>query len=177
MELNVPEMVMVLLKARWPTRGMTSSVLTTATQAPSAESPFQLMQLETKCGFQVSSCCALTGKVEEVEEGVFPSVVRGGELTENFLRVPAIMLTLMEFQQQGGNVAESRFKSWSQIQPLAPRRSLETSVSRRARDAIAVISVEMASCNSERLLGCSRSNQAWVKRCAVFRCNRSGCAR
>lgn len=169
---------MVLLEARWSSCGMTSSVLMTATQEPSAESPFQLMQLEIKCGFQLSSCCALTGKVEEVEEGVFPSVVRGGELTENFLRAPAVMLTLMEFQQQGGNAAESRFKSWcAQIQPLAHRRSLETSVNRRARDSIAVVSVKMALCNSERQLGCSRSNQAWVKRCAVFQCNRSGCAR
>lgn len=168
-ELNVPKMVTVLLEARWSSCAKTSLVLMTATQEPSAESPFQLMQLEIKCGFQLRSCCALTGKAEEVEEGVFPSVVQGGELTENFLWVPAIMLTLMEFQQQGRNAAESQFKSWcSQIQRLAPRRSLETSVNRRARDAIAVVSVEMASCNSERLLGCSQSNQAWVKRRAVF---------
>lgn len=72
-ELNVPEMVMVLLEARWSSCVKTSLVLMTATQEPSAKSPFQLMQLEIKCGFQLSSCCALTGKVEEVEEGVFPS--------------------------------------------------------------------------------------------------------
>lgn len=105
---------------------------------------------------------------------MFPSVVWGGNLKENSPQVPFIMLTLTdgEFNQQRGKAGESRFESWyTHIQPPPRLNGPLEGHWKSVLIAKHVLYERYYNCpslehkkafvQSERLLGCSRSDPVW----------------